>query len=132
MRRTGWLQGHSRKSRDQWTKAPLQQTLPLSFLLMHPARVITHCLLCPVPALLPPHRLSLRLHTPHIRFFFLSPTKQPPQVLVKVMPMPLFRGYSAAIRGLNNIVGGISFVTIARLFGVQKSGSAATPALAEA
>lgn len=46
------------------------------------------------------------------------------QVLVKVMPMGLFRTYSAVIRGLNNIVGGMSFVTIARLFGVQKSGSA--------
>lgn len=54
-----------------------------------------------------------------------------PQVLVKVMPMGLFRVYSAAIRGLNNIVGGISFVTIARMFGVQKSGNA-TPALVEA
>jgi hypothetical protein len=53
------------------------------------------------------------------------------QVLVKVMPMGLFRAYSAVIRGLNNIVGGISFVTIARMFGVQKSGSSA-PALAEA
>jgi hypothetical protein len=47
------------------------------------------------------------------------------QVLVRVMPMGLFRTYSAVIRGLNNIVGGMSFVTIARLFGVQKSGSAA-------
>lgn len=45
------------------------------------------------------------------------------QVLVKVMPMPLFRTYSAVIRGANNIVGGISFVTIARMFGVQKSGT---------
>jgi hypothetical protein len=53
------------------------------------------------------------------------------QVLVKVMPMGIFRAYSAAIRGLNNIVGGISFVTIARMFGVQKSGPSA-PALAEA
>ncbi|KAF6258155.1 hypothetical protein COO60DRAFT_1152802 [Scenedesmus sp. NREL 46B-D3] len=47
-------------------------------------------------------------------------------VLVRVMPMGLFRTYSAVIRGLNNIVGGMSFVTIARLFGVQKSGSAAS------
>jgi hypothetical protein len=47
------------------------------------------------------------------------------QVLVRVMPMGVFRTYSAVIRGLNNIVGGMSFVTIARLFGVQKSGSAA-------
>jgi hypothetical protein len=53
------------------------------------------------------------------------------QMLVKLMPMGVFRAYSAAIRGANNIVGGISFVTIARMFGVQKSGSA-TPALAEA
>jgi hypothetical protein len=47
------------------------------------------------------------------------------QVLVKVMPMGLFRVYAAIIRGANNIVGGISFVTIARLFGVQKA--AASP-----
>lgn len=53
------------------------------------------------------------------------------QMLVKLMPMGVFRAYSAAIRGANNIVGGISFVTIARMFGVQKSGSSA-PALAEA
>jgi hypothetical protein len=52
-------------------------------------------------------------------------------MLVQLMPMGVFRAYSAAIRGANNIVGGISFVTIARMFGVQKSGSAA-PALAEA
>jgi hypothetical protein len=43
--------------------------------------------------------------------------------------MGLFRAYSAVIRGLNNIVGGISFVTIARMFGVQKSGTAAEPQL---
>ena len=36
--------------------------------------------------------------------------------------MGLFRTYSAVIRGANNIVGGMSFVTIARLFGVQKAG----------
>jgi hypothetical protein len=42
------------------------------------------------------------------------------------MPMPLFRAYSAVIRGLNNIVGGMSFVTIARLFGVQKSASSSS------
>lgn len=53
------------------------------------------------------------------------------QVLMKVMPLGVFRGYSAVIRGLNNIVGGISFVTIARMFGVQKAGTAASPVLQE-
>lgn len=50
---------------------------------------------------------------------------------MKVMPIGVFRGYSAVIRGLNNIVGGMSFVTIARMFGVQKAGTAGTPALQE-
>lgn len=46
-----------------------------------------------------------------------------------MMPKTAFRLYSAIIRALNNIVGGISFVVIARAFGVQK---AAEPALAKA
>jgi hypothetical protein len=46
------------------------------------------------------------------------------RVLVNVMPIGLFRAYSAVIRGLNNILGGISFVTLARMTGVQKSGGA--------
>jgi hypothetical protein len=46
--------------------------------------------------------------------------------------MPVFRAYSATIRGLNNIVGGISFVTIARVFGVQKSGTSEGAAPAQA
>eukprot|EP00775_Hariotina_reticulata_P011776 gene11776-11921_t len=53
-------------------------------------------------------------------------------VLVKLMPTALFRTYSAIIRGLNNIVGGMSFVTIARMFGVQKSASSSAPAPIEA
>lgn len=48
----------------------------------------------------------------------------PRQFLVKAMPVVAFRVYQAVIRGANNIVGGISFVTLARLLGVQK---AATP-----
>ncbi len=47
---------------------------------------------------------------------------------MQLMPSALFRTYSAVIRGLNNIVGGMSFVTIARLFGVQKAGGAAADA----
>lgn len=46
------------------------------------------------------------------------------RVLVKVMPIAVFRVYSAIIRGLNNILGGISFVTLARMTGVQKSAAA--------
>jgi len=49
-----------------------------------------------------------------------------------VMPLTAFRLYSAFIRALNNMVGGISFVIIARMFGVQKAPPAAEPALAKA
>jgi hypothetical protein len=37
------------------------------------------------------------------------------------MPITVFRFYSAIIRAINNMVGGISFVVIARMFGVQKA-----------
>jgi hypothetical protein len=43
------------------------------------------------------------------------------QILVKVLPMTLFRVYSAAIRAFNNIIGGMSFVVMARVLGVQKA-----------
>uniref|UniRef100_A0A7S0S1J2 Uncharacterized protein n=1 Tax=Chlamydomonas leiostraca TaxID=1034604 RepID=A0A7S0S1J2_9CHLO len=49
--------------------------------------------------------------------------------IVKVMPIPAFRVYQALIRAGNNVVGGISFVTLARIMGVQK---AAAPAPAPA
>lgn len=53
------------------------------------------------------------------------------RILSNVMPIGVFRVYSTAIRTLNNILGGISFVTLARLFGVQKAaGSDAAPATA--
>ena len=45
------------------------------------------------------------------------------RILVGVMPLTLFRFYQAGIRCLNNVVGGISFVTLARILGVQKSGA---------
>ena len=45
----------------------------------------------------------------------------PAQILVNALPLPVFRIYSAAIRGANNVVGGISFVTLARILGVQKA-----------
>lgn len=49
------------------------------------------------------------------------------------MPKTAFRLYSTAIRTLNNLVGGISFVIIARMFGVQKSATPpAEPAVAKA
>ncbi|KAJ9513836.1 hypothetical protein QJQ45_020916 [Haematococcus lacustris] len=47
------------------------------------------------------------------------------------LPLPLLRVYQAGIRAANNVVGGISFVTLARVLGVQKS-AAASPALATA
>lgn len=43
------------------------------------------------------------------------------QILMKVMPTALFRTYSVGVRTLNNVVGGISFVTLARFTGVQKA-----------
>jgi hypothetical protein len=49
------------------------------------------------------------------------------------MPKTVFRIYSAIIRAANNVVGGISFVVIARMFGVQKAAAPpAEPALAKA
>jgi hypothetical protein len=43
------------------------------------------------------------------------------RALVKVMPQAAFRLYGAVVRAVNNAVGGISFVVIARAFGVQKA-----------
>lgn len=37
------------------------------------------------------------------------------------MPPSAFKGVSSIIRLLNNIVGGMSFVTLAKLFNVQPS-----------
>ncbi|CAG9463063.1 unnamed protein product [Pedinophyceae sp. YPF-701] len=45
-------------------------------------------------------------------------------VLLGVLPQSAFRIYSTAVRSGNNILGGISFATIARTLGVQKSGDA--------
>jgi len=52
------------------------------------------------------------------------------QLLLPLVPSTVFRVYSTAVRCSNNIVGGISFATIARTLGVQKSGEA--PATAPA
>jgi hypothetical protein len=52
------------------------------------------------------------------------------RALVKVMPTAAFRLYGAVIRAINNAVGGISFVVIARAFGVQKAAEAPEPATA--
>jgi hypothetical protein len=42
-------------------------------------------------------------------------------VLAPAMPPSAFKAFSTVIRLLNNIVGGMSFVTLAKMFGVQKS-----------
>lgn len=42
-------------------------------------------------------------------------------VLQPRMPSGAFRAFTSVVRGVNNAIGGISFVTIAKLFGVQKS-----------
>jgi hypothetical protein len=46
------------------------------------------------------------------------------RALVKAMPRAAFRLYGAVVRAVNNAVGGISFVVIARAFGVQKAAEA--------
>ncbi|EFN60085.1 hypothetical protein CHLNCDRAFT_133394 [Chlorella variabilis] len=46
-------------------------------------------------------------------------------VLQPIMPSPLFRLYSSVIRGGNNLAGGVSFVLLAKLLGVQKAAEAA-------
>ncbi len=43
------------------------------------------------------------------------------QVLAPALPPSVFKGLSAGVRLLNNIVGGMSFVTLAKLFKVQPS-----------
>lgn len=43
------------------------------------------------------------------------------QVLAPAIPPSAFKALSTIIRLLNNIVGGMSFVTLAKIFGVQKS-----------
>lgn len=78
---------------------------------------------------LPSRRPASRLATPCIPACTCIRICCAPQMLVRVMPMGLFRAYSAVIRGANNIVGGMSFVTIARLFGVQKSAAASAQPL---
>lgn len=44
--------------------------------------------------------------------------------LIKVMPVGAFRLYQAFIRAANNVVGGMSFVTLARILGTQKAAAA--------
>ncbi|KXZ55646.1 hypothetical protein GPECTOR_2g1196 [Gonium pectorale] len=44
--------------------------------------------------------------------------------LIKVMPVGGFRLYQAFIRAANNVVGGMSFATLARVLGTQKSAAA--------
>ncbi|CAI5502617.1 unnamed protein product [Closterium sp. Naga37s-1] len=41
------------------------------------------------------------------------------------LPPGVFKGVVFALRGINNIIGGVSFVTLAKLTGSQKSGTAA-------
>jgi hypothetical protein len=60
-----------------------------------------------------------------------NPENKQTQVLIKAMPLTAFRLYSAVIRALNNAVGGISFVIIARMFGVQKAAAPADAAPAK-
>jgi hypothetical protein len=49
------------------------------------------------------------------------------QVLQPLLPSSVFRIFTSVVRGLNNMVGGISFVMVAKALGVQKAASAAAP-----
>ena len=54
------------------------------------------------------------------------------QLLVSKLPVGAFRLVSAVVRTLNNVIGGMSFVTCARIIGSQKAAPAplaATPPL---
>lgn len=51
------------------------------------------------------------------------------QLLVSKLPVGAFRIVSAVVRTLNNVIGGMSFVTCARIIGSQK---AAPPPVVEA
>lgn len=53
-------------------------------------------------------------------------------VVQPAVPLPVFQLYSFVIRTANNMVGGVSFVMLAKLFGVQKGGDSAAPAAAPA
>ncbi|KAL4452239.1 hypothetical protein ABPG75_007901 [Micractinium tetrahymenae] len=54
-------------------------------------------------------------------------------ILQPIMPSTLFRLFTSVVRGLNNMVGGVSFVMIAKALGVQKAAEAAPePAAAPA
>lgn len=52
-------------------------------------------------------------------------------VVSPLMSAGIFRTYSTAIRLANNVVGGLSFATIARVTGVQKSSAPPAEAPAE-
>jgi hypothetical protein len=81
----------------------------------------------------PPHHKHRHLPPPSPQPHPHPRPRTPPQILVNAMPKAVFRLYSAVIRALNNVVGGISFVIIARMFGVQKAAAPpAEPALAKA
>jgi hypothetical protein len=47
-----------------------------------------------------------------------------------VLPPAAFRLGTVVLRTVNNAIGGVSFVMIAKLFGVQKSAEAAAPVAA--
>ena len=42
-------------------------------------------------------------------------------ILQPIMPLTVFRVFTSAVRGINNAAGGISFVLLAKLLGVQKA-----------
>lgn len=50
------------------------------------------------------------------------------QVLQPMMPSSVFRILTSVVRGVNNMVGGTSFVFIAKALGVQKAAEAAPAA----
>lgn len=58
------------------------------------------------------------VHLPHVRTQRL---RRGMQVMVGALPAGIFKGVVPVVRTLNNLVGGVSFVTCARMVGSQKA-----------
>jgi hypothetical protein len=61
-----------------------------------------------------------RLHGPKNESVAFNVDKACLQMIVKKLPLGAFRLLSATLRSLNNVIGGMSFVTCARIVGSQK------------
>ena len=82
------------------------------------------------PLLRPPRTYSLTFQPcPTCRRLCASaralPPPRRPQVVQPLLPSTAFRVYTSLVRGLNNLVGGVSFGLLVKALGVQKAADAA-------